>query len=253
MQNVIQSDILQLISDKTEMIMNRMGKLPSPRELARKSSTKSISLRVNENTLLAFEKYAKLYDTTTSALINNLLDAYVEQLGMSDTDAQLAASRIMRSKLFNKAMTIKNKSYEEASLMLAGITDSRDLQYRYQEILATTERLFQVFTFDGDKIAFCVEGANCIVKDCEVIEINKAIWPHAAIMLITYYETIKNLCGENETRSNITLFPDTLQGVKAILATMNDKPRLVVEELSETLYRGFCQVIRAGNLTIKNN
>ena len=51
--------------------------LPSPRNLAKKEETRTVSLRVKEKTMTAFEKYAKQNNTTASALINGVLDSYI--------------------------------------------------------------------------------------------------------------------------------------------------------------------------------
>ena len=51
--------------------------LPSPKNLAKKEETRTVSLRVKEKTMTAFEKYAKQNNTTASALINGVLDSYI--------------------------------------------------------------------------------------------------------------------------------------------------------------------------------
>lgn len=79
--------------------MNSGLNLPSPIELARKSSSRSISLRVNEKTYLSFEKYAKQYNITVSALINNLLDSYVDNLNLTSEQSKESTYMIMQDTL----------------------------------------------------------------------------------------------------------------------------------------------------------
>lgn len=59
--------------------MNNNINFPSPAQLAKKEETKVTSLRVKQSTLIALDELAKSYGTNTSALINGILDSYVEQ------------------------------------------------------------------------------------------------------------------------------------------------------------------------------
>lgn len=65
------------------MSKKQNSSLPAPANLAKmsKETTRTISLRVKESVADQFSAWAAEYETTTSALINQLLESYIAEFG----------------------------------------------------------------------------------------------------------------------------------------------------------------------------
>ena len=113
--------------------MKTIVNIPSPKDLAQKEATRTLSIRVKEKTMLAFERYAQQYNVTASSLINNVLDAYIANQD-SDIENDKAISRkVMTQYLEKLAGRIGKCNDKDLCITLANNTDYSNID----EISAT--------------------------------------------------------------------------------------------------------------------
>lgn len=117
--------------------MNNSFSYPSPKELAKKEVTRSISIRMKEKTMLAFEKLAQQYGCTASMMINNLLDSYVASLENSKPEHDIRSSRKVMAQYMEKlAAKVASSSDDDLFIALArdGSYSNAD-QFEFEEYL----------------------------------------------------------------------------------------------------------------------
>lgn len=197
--------------------------LPSPKDLARKEETRTISLRIKEKTITAFEKFAKQNDTTASSLINGVLDSYIvfwqqkesnespEQLRKKD---DLAARQVMEQYLNKLASRmgkftnsdlccalfeeddeyVEKDGAENANEMAERIKDRDFNELGYA--VYPNDSLGRVFCVSPDDV--CRKDPNDDFPDCgPTIYIPAKKYPVAAYMILQYVKKSKVLYGEN--------------------------------------------------------
>lgn len=204
--------INQYLFKKEFYNMNSGLNLPAPKELARKSSTRSVSLRVNENTYLSFEKYAVQYNITVSALINNLLDSYVENLNLTSEQSKESTYEIMKDALKASRVAVNALSKERLAEYFYGI------MCRYNRDTPTPQETLQMlddmnsnietgtyssieFNQRGDSsyiTIFCDNCERANISDEEDkgrhVSIPHKIWLPVAFILAKYLRKLDELC-----------------------------------------------------------
>lgn len=245
--------------------MNNIQDLPQPEELIKKSATRSISLRVNEDTISAFERYAKLYDTTTSALINNLLDAYAKRLdttNISEMDRTQLAIKMMDSMLHKKAMKIRFKTRDELEQVLSCMYDvsyhvklDHSINPGSSDKDLSGEGIVSV-EFDNDYICFMIGGSRktkkTVANGWHRVEVPYMVWPHVVMMLLAYKDAYKELNvskQEDQEKYFIEEFLDKI--IERIDATIG-RPDELVSAMEKLLLHNFESLLRDEKIKIES-
>lgn len=245
--------------------MNTLPNLPSPKDLAKKNSTRMISLRVKEDTFLAFEKYAKQYEITTSALINNLLDAYVESLTLTSEQSFKATFTIMSDNLIKAANRIKEGDeetladglYRKTKEYTDGAMPASELLKTIKEIEAGKETDLEpslpIFN-DGMENSdyLLISCGNDIAqifqyKDSGSIDmfIPAKNWLAVATILETYREQFERLKQEN---MELQLTKKALEKIVQVINKYgHDSPNMMIDNIVAILMETFAELLEAGN------
>lgn len=181
--------------------------LPSPMELAKKESTRPISIRVKESTMLTFEKLAQQYSTTASAIINNLLDSYAMGVQMANTRIdKIASKKVMAQYLEKMTSRIKNLNDRDLCLNLAknGRTNLEGLSpgYYYEAVTKGHEDDLGPITLgDWDVVFMCSGNKESTVEyyDSESLKVNipAKMFPIVGYIIGCYADKSDALYGDN--------------------------------------------------------
>ena len=199
--------------------------LPSPKKLAKKEDTRTVSLRVKEKTMTAFEKYAKQNDTTASALINGVLDSYIAYWQQKDSEQNSeeyqkrdrnAAKKVMSQYLEKLASRLGKFTDEELCATLFEESDdyivkddsenANAFAYRLKNkcwdtyiSLFTNDVLNREFNAIEDEEAF-IDNQEELFDRGPYIGIPSEKFPTVAYMLFNYVKKNKALYGERRTQ-----------------------------------------------------
>ena len=179
--------------------------LPTPKELAKKEATRPISIRVKEKTMLTFEKLAQQYDTTASAMINNLLDAYVANIAsVSAKIDQNASRKVMAQYLEKLASRINKFTDDELCLALAEDKEHANLDnllprdYLWAAKNEPGDDLISVFLNDAINTEFKCEdtekaSVDNVDDDSFIVFVPKKKYPVVGYIMSSYASKNDNL------------------------------------------------------------
>lgn len=195
--------------------------LPSPKKLAKKEDTRTVSLRVKEKTMTAFEKYAKQNDTTASALINGVLDSYIAYWQQKDLEQNSeeyqkrdknAAKKVMSQYLEKLASRMERLSDIDLCVSLyennenyfwTTINDAEDfVDYMRKGKTSEVDEVISVFSGDPLHREFACSdaGGKSDIENCTgqngnspMIFIPAEKFPIAGYMILQYIKKNKSL------------------------------------------------------------
>lgn len=160
--------------------------IPSPMDLAKKEDTRTISLRIKEKTITAFEKYAKQNKTTTSSLINGVLDSYIAFWREKDIEQNVkkfyqseidAAKEVLAQYLDKQAVRVKQLSDEDLCKIIIANShssyndDAKKLNDCINGILnGNPEHYFSIDLDYDHEITCASKGSICKTVEHEAIE-----------------------------------------------------------------------------------
>lgn len=219
--------------------MNNDFSYPSPKELAKKEATRSISIRMKEKTMLAFEKLAQQYGCTASMMINNLLDSYVASLEDTTPEHDIRSSRkVMAQYLEKLAAKVASASDDDLFITLAkDDTFSNADGYGFEEYLralkkpSQTDIFIMTEMFDDLQVKFvlsdCTKSTIKEEFDGELfihyVVVPKDKYPVVANMVLGYL--IKNEHLYNNKRSQ-KIDMVTLNAIVKTINEENDRTKL---------------------------
>lgn len=212
---------------------------PSPKELAKKEVTRSISIRMKEKTMLAFEKLAQQYGCTASMMINNLLDSYVASLNNTNPEHEIRSSRkVMAQYLEKLAAKVGASSDDDLFIALANDdTYSNADGYSFEDYLFALRNPekadcnLMTEMWDDLQVKFALsEVANATIEKEEdadmvvhYVYVPKEKYPVVANMVMGYLKKNEHLY-DNKRSQKIDMA--TLNAIVKAINEENDRTKL---------------------------
>lgn len=212
---------------------------PSPKELAKKEVTRSISIRMKEKTMLAFEKLAQQYGCTASMMINNLLDSYVASLENTELENDIRSSRkVMAQYLEKLAAKVATASDDDLFIALA-----KDCGYSNADQYELEDYIFALRNPDQADLTIMTEmwddlQVKFISSDCKnstikeesergviihYVEVPREKYPVVANMVLGYLVKNEHLY-DNKRSQKIDMA--TLKTIVNVINEENDRTKL---------------------------
>ena len=219
--------------------------LPTPQELAKKAheTTVPVSFRIKESTHAVFSGFAKQYKTTVGALVNELLDSYVDQYNSRYTDMIDVNDVILDDYINKKAIRLSKNNDSELytrisqSGLLANYDDNASfLAHDVNEI--KTSKNHKLMSIDGneprivlgDRFNTSVVASNkksaeiSIEEDFEskndrsyILEVPAAKWALVSAILCAYVKKFVTLYGCKESCQTFLIDERTLRGIEKVI------------------------------------
>ena len=195
--------------------------MPTPKDLAKKETTRPISLRIKEKTMLEFEKYAQMYNTTASSLINELLGSYIDIQNKKNEDnteyhqlSKKAAHRVMSQYLEKLSARVGTANDEDLCYSLANDAEYSNIESinsntYYCDVIKTRDdasfhyeddyAVISVFMGDDRMTEFmCVHQNECAwvsedTDELHIIGVPASKYPIVGNMILGYTKKYDNL------------------------------------------------------------